>query len=172
MYQIITSSIVNSPPSSYAMRMLHPSHSQNSAPLYVPANGTKSGKVGAQAPTDTKEDMLELFATDVNGQPREMKRLMGRRNYAIFCVFDPEAVEGAFAAQGLESKGVQPQGAGRVSLAVDLMVQSDGANGGGIAGGPPGMPGSSTQWNGGGGAFGAVTVKYGPVIVPNLEYGR
>lgn len=105
--------------------------------------------------------MLEVFGTDVGGQQRELKRLMGRRNYAIFCVFDPEAVEGAFSAMGMQEKGQAPQGAGRVSLAVDLMVQADAS--------APSGPGPSMamlpQQQ-------AATIKYGPVIVPNLEYGR
>lgn len=147
--------------------MLHP-HS-NTPPLYIPANGTKSvhGRGGATV-SDTKEDMLDLFSADPSGQPSATKRLMGRRNYAIFCVFDPEAVEGAFQASGMGEKGVGVQGAGRVSLAVDLMVQGDGTAAGVPAQGPSmGMQGFGQP---GGGM--SSTVKYGPVIVPNLEYGR
>lgn len=81
MYQIISSSIVNVPPPSYVLRLLH-----NNRPLYVPANGHRS----THQVSDTKEDMMEIFAVDVDGRPREWKRLMGRRNYGVGCIFDPE----------------------------------------------------------------------------------
>lgn len=111
MYQIISSSVVNAPPSPYVLRMLHPHHKDAVAPIYLPANGTRSARPGAGQRTDTKEDMLEVFGSDpANGGVNQMKRLMGRRNYAIFCVFDPEAVEGAFSAMGMDVKGQQPQG--------------------------------------------------------------
>ncbi|KAF2435098.1 hypothetical protein EJ08DRAFT_626388 [Tothia fuscella] len=132
MYQIISSSVVNAPPSNYVLRLLH-----SNKPLYVPANGHRS----THTPSDTKEDMMEIFAQDVNGQPRELKRLMGRRNYVACVAFDPEVVQGAFG------QVVTPgNGGGRLSLAVDFMVQGEGVYGG--------------------------AVKYGPVIVPSLEYGR
>jgi hypothetical protein len=133
MYQIIASPVVNAPPNSYVLRLLH-----NSKALYVPANGQKS----THQPSDTKEDMMEIFGQDVNGQPREMKRLMARRNYVACVAFDPEVVQGAF---GATTPGM---GSGKLSLAIDFMVQ--------------------------GGSEGAYTgaVKYGPVIVPCLEYGH
>jgi hypothetical protein len=131
MYQLIASPVVNAPPNNYILRLLH----SNKA-LYVPANGVRS----THAPSDTKEDMLEIFGQDVAGQPREMKRLMARRNYVAAVVFDPEVVQGAF---GSTTPG---QGGGRLSIAVDFMVQGDGSY--------------------------ASTVKYGPVIIPSLEYGR
>ena len=84
---------------------------------------------------------MEIFAADVDGRPREMRRLMGRRNYLACVVYDPEIVQGAF---GNVTGG---KGGGRLSLAADFMVQ------------------------GGEGGFG-VPLKYGPVIVPSLEYGR
>jgi len=85
--------------------------------------------------------MMEIFGQDVNGQPRELKRLMGRRNYVACVTFDPEVVQGAFGQQ------VTPgSGGSKLSLAVDFMVQGEGVYGG--------------------------AVKYGPVIVPSLEYGR
>lgn len=69
---------------------------------------------------------------------------MGRRNYLACVAYDPEVVQGAFSqTPGLEHKG---NGAGRLSLAADFMVQNEGAFG---------QP-----------------MKYGPVIVPSLEYGR
>ncbi|KAK5142113.1 hypothetical protein LTR04_002334, partial [Oleoguttula sp. CCFEE 6159] len=132
MYQIISSSVVNTPPSSYVLRMLH-----NNKALYIPANGHRS-HVGVVS--DTKEDMMEIFTQDVDGRPREMRRLMGRRNYVACVAYDPEIVNGTFG------QTVPGHGGGRLSLAVDFMVQNEGVYG------PP--------------------VKYGPVIIPSLEYGR
>ena len=83
---------------------------------------------------------MEIFSQDVTGTSREMKRLMGRRNYVACVAFDPEIVQGAF---GSTTPG---HGGGRLSLAIDFMVQGDGTYAG--------------------------AVKYGPVIVPSLEYGR
>ncbi|KAF1980886.1 hypothetical protein K402DRAFT_343502 [Aulographum hederae CBS 113979] len=135
MYQIISSSVVNAPPNGYILRLLH-----NNKPLYVPANGHRSsGQV-----SDTKEDMMEIFSTDVDGRPREHKRLMGRRNYVAAVAFDPEVVQGTFGTPGGANGG--GKGGGRLSLAVDFMVQNEG-----VYGSP---------------------MKYGPVIVPSLEYGR
>jgi len=135
MYQLITASIVNAPQPSYVIRMLH-----NSKPLYIPQNGHRSTP---SVPTDTKEDMMEIFAADVDGKPREARRLMGRRNYLACVAYDPEIVQGAFG-------NVTPgHGGGRLSLAADFMVQGDA-----------------------GGAMGGMPMKYGPVVIPSLEYGR
>ncbi|OAL53244.1 Aso-1 [Pyrenochaeta sp. DS3sAY3a] len=131
MYQIISSSVVNAPPSNYVLRLLH-----NNRALYVPQNGHRSN----HQPTDTKEDMMEIFTQDVNGQPREYKRLMGRRNYVACVIYDPEIVNGTFG------QAVPGHGSGKLSLAVDFMVQNDGSY--------------------------TAPMKYGPVIVPSLEYGR
>lgn len=131
MYQIISSSVVNSPPSSYVLRLLH-----NNKPLYVPANGHRS----THSPSDTKEEMMEIFTQDVNGQPREMKRLMGRRNYVACVIYDPEIVNGTFG------QAVPGHGGGKLSIAVDFMVQNENLYG--------------------------APMKYGPVIIPSLEYGR
>ncbi|KAL9052541.1 MAG: hypothetical protein Q9162_005345 [Coniocarpon cinnabarinum] len=163
MFQIISSSVVNAPPSAYVLRMLHPHHSGNSnsgsaKPLYVPPNGQRSRHDGQ--PTDTKEDMLDVFGTDVTGQSREMKRLMGRRNYVAVVSYDPEAVSEAFgqstvagSAAGSVKDGVGAGGPGHaVSLAVDFFVQSDQANGQ-LAGGPS-------------------TVKYGPLTIPSVAPGH
>jgi hypothetical protein len=135
MYQLISSPVVNAPPSSYILRLL----SSNKA-LYVPANGAKSTNV----PSDTKEEMLDIFASDVNGSVREQKRLMNRRGYVACVAFDPEVVSSAFqGATGADAKlGV----GGRLSIAVDFMIQGEGGTG--------------------------QTVKYGPVIVPSLEFGH
>ncbi|ORX97541.1 hypothetical protein BCR34DRAFT_496775 [Clohesyomyces aquaticus] len=131
MYQIISSSVVNAPPNGYVLRLLH-----NNRALYVPANGHRS----THTPSDTKEDMMEIFTQDVTGQPREHKRLMGRRNYVACVIYDPEIVNGTFG------QTVPGHGSGKLSLACDFMVQNDG---------PYSAP-----------------MKYGPVIVPSLEYGR
>ena len=131
MYQIISSAVVNAPPSNYVLRLLH-----NNKPLYIPANGHRS----THTPSDTKEDMMEIFTQDVNGQPREMRRLMARRNYVACVAYDPEIVQGSY---GQVTPG---HGGGRLSLAVDFMVQNEGVYG---------QP-----------------LKYGPVVIPSLEYGR
>ncbi|KAF2108942.1 hypothetical protein BDV96DRAFT_652183 [Lophiotrema nucula] len=131
MYQIISSSVVNAPPGNYVLRLLH-----NNRALYIPANGHRS----TQSPSDTKEDMMEIFTQDVNGTAREYKRLMGRRNYVACVIYDPEIVNGTFG------QAVPGQGSGKLSLAVDFMVQNEG------------------QYS--------APMKYGPVIVPSLEYGR
>lgn len=133
MYQIISSSIVNTPPPGYLLKLLH-----NNKPLYIPANGTRSTP---SAPTDTKEDMMEIFVADVTGQPREQKKLMGRRNYVAIVAYDPEMINGTFGQTNMRG----PEGA-RLSLAADFMVQGEGAYGN--------------------------VVKFGPVVVPSLEYGR
>ncbi|KAF2645990.1 Aso-1 [Massarina eburnea CBS 473.64] len=132
MYQIISASVVNAPPSNYVLRLLH-----NNRVLYVPQNGHRS----SHQPSDTKEDMMEIFTQDVNGTAREYKRLMGRRNYAACVVYDPEIVNGTFGAVAGATHG-----SGKLSLAVDFMVQGEGVYG--------------------------APMKYGPVIVPSLEYGR
>ena len=87
---------------------------------------------------------MEIFGADVDGRPRELRRLMGRRNYLACVAYDPETVQGAFGPGGQQSGG--QGGQGRLSLAADFMVQNEGAYG---------QP-----------------MKYGPVIVPSLEYGR
>lgn len=136
MYQLITAPIVNAPLPSYIMRLLN-----SQKPLYIPANGHRSTP---SQPTDTKEDMMEIFAADVDGRPREHRRLMGRRNYLACVAYDPEVVQGAFG--NAVGGGGRQHGAGRLSLAADFMVQGDGGFG---------QP-----------------MKYGPVIIPSLEYGR
>ncbi|THW69146.1 hypothetical protein D6D25_01071 [Aureobasidium pullulans] len=139
MYQLITSSIVNAPPASYVLRLLNSNPKQ---PIYIPQNGQRSA--GPHQPTqstDTKEDMMEIFVADVNGAPREMKRLMGRRNYVAMVAYDPEVVRGSHGSIVPGNKGP-----GRLSLAADFMVQNEGAY--------------------------AAPVKYGPVIIPSLEFGR
>lgn len=94
---------------------------------------------------------MEIFQTEPDGRPREMKKLMGRRNYAAIVAYDPEVVQGGgFGGMGGNGTGGsvygERMGPGKLSLAVDFMVQGDAA-------------------------FGAVH-RYGPVIVPSLEFGR
>ena len=84
---------------------------------------------------------MEIFQAEPDGRAREMKRLMGRRNYVAVVAYDPEVVQGVY---GRTDMG---RGGGRLSLAADFMVQGEG------------------------GAYGGVS-KYGPVIVPSLEFGR
>lgn len=141
MYQLIASPIVNTPPPSYVLRLLNNNPKQ---PIYIPLNGKRSHPSNSHTPpppSDTKEDMMEIFVADVNGSPREMRRLMGRRNYVAMVAYDPEVVQGTF---GNVTPGIK--GSGRLSLAADFMVQNEGAY--------------------------AAPVKYGPVIIPSLEYGR
>ncbi|KAL4911670.1 hypothetical protein BDW62DRAFT_196479 [Aspergillus aurantiobrunneus] len=140
MYQLISSSVVNGPPPSYIIKMLH----SNNKPLYVPTNGHRSTP---SQPSDTKEDMMEIFQNDVTGQAREHKKLMGRRNYVAIVAYDPDTIGGGqmpLAMYGQQQ--VLSAGSGKLNLAVDFMVQGDGS-------------------------FGQV-VKYGPVIVPSLEHGK
>ena len=71
--------------------------------------------------------------------------------------YDPEVVTGAFGGSQVGSQtGKQPEH-GRLSLAVDFMIQSDPNPGAPTGVGVAAMP-----------AVG----KYGPVIVPSLEFGR
>lgn len=138
MYQIITSPIVAAPAANYILKMLQHSNKAH----YVPPNGQKSSSHDT-AITDTKEDMMEIFHTDASGSPRELKKLMGRRNYVAVVAYDPEAIAATQYAASIHSGNA---GLSKLSLAVDFVVQGDGA-------------------------FTAPT-KYGPVIVPHLEFGR
>lgn len=141
MYQIISSSVVAGPPSGMILKMLH-----NNKLLYIPLNGHKSNNT----PSDTKEDMMEIFQADMNGAPRELRKLMGRRNYAAFIAFDPNEIPGMGAGIGgsiyAGSMHSGHEGLSKLSLAVDFVVQGEGAL--------------------------ATPTKYGPVIIPSLEFGR
>ena len=168
MYQLISSPIVNTPPPSYVVKLLHSSQK----PLYVPLNGHRS----TNAISDTKEDMMEIFTQEPDGRPREMRKLMGRRGYVAVVAYDPEAVVGAFGGSQVssassthkDSHGQQQQK--RLSLAVDFMIQTDpnaGISGVGAGPGIGGIGGSAAA------AVGTPAVsKYGPVIIPSLEFGR
>ncbi|KAF3186119.1 hypothetical protein TWF788_003587 [Orbilia oligospora] len=109
MYQIISSAIVNGPPSNMMMKLLN-----NNKQLFIPQNGMRS----TNTPSDTKEDMIELFGTDINGTPRAEKKLMARRNYTIFAAYETNQVE---YMQPTPEKYVPP-----LSLAVDFIIQGDG----------------------------------------------
>jgi hypothetical protein len=135
MYQIISSSIVSAPPPSYILKLLH-----NNKVLYVPANGHRS----TNAVSDTKEDMLEIFTHEPDGRPREMKRLVGRRNYVAVQAFDPDLQIGSAPDPLHNGKGLESHG--KLSLAVDFLVQSEGAY--------------------------QAPMKYGPVVIPSLDFGR
>ncbi|KAJ9424992.1 hypothetical protein QL093DRAFT_2078767 [Fusarium oxysporum] len=139
MYQIISSPIVAAPQSNYVLKMLH-----NQKTLYVPQNGKKS----THEVSDTKEDMMEIFHSDASGAARELKKLMGRRNYVAFVSYDQDAAAAVPQTPFSPNPSLNgsQQGLSKVSLAVDFVVQGDGA-------------------------FTAPT-KYGPVIIPHLEYGR
>jgi hypothetical protein len=93
--------------------------------------------------TDTKEDMMEIFHTDASGSARELKKLMNRRNYVTFVAYDPEAIPGTQYSANIQNG---QSGLSKLSLAVDYVVQGDGAF--------------------------TTPTKYGPVIVPHLEFGR
>ncbi|RDA90360.1 hypothetical protein CP533_3362 [Ophiocordyceps camponoti-saundersi (nom. inval.)] len=163
MYQIISSPIVGAPQGGYVSKLLH-----NQKTLYVPLNGQRS----THEVSDTKEDMMEIFHTDASGATRELKKLMNRRNYVVFVTFDQEVASqtpfspgpsqvpmssGASIGDQQQQQQVilhqqqqqqqqQQQGLSRLGLAVDFVVQGDGAY--------------------------QATTKYGPVIIPHLEYGR
>ncbi|KAG8623164.1 hypothetical protein KVT40_008140 [Elsinoe batatas] len=145
MYQLISSAIVNAPPPGMVLRLLNTNPKQ---PIYIPQNGRRSSYVSTapQAATDTKEDMMEIFVADPDGRPRDMKRLMGRRNYVAMVAYDPEVVQGHFGPGGSPDGEGKAQ-SGRLSLAADFLVQQAD---GGYAG----------------------SVKYGPVVIPSLDYGR
>ena len=134
MYQIISSPIVAAPTAGYILKVLH-----NNKSYYVPANGHKS----SPDVTDTKEDMMEIFHTDASGAARELKKLMNRRNYVTFTAYDPEAIPGTQYSANIQNG---QSGLSKLSLAVDYVVQGDGAF--------------------------TTPTKYGPVIVPHLEFGR
>lgn len=147
MYQILASPIVGAPQSGYILKLLH-----NDKTLYVPSNGQKS----THEVSDTREDMMEIFHTDASGGARDLKKLMGRRNYVVVVPYDQErAAQGPLSPTASNSsqqppswqqKKHQKQGLTRIGLAVDFVVQGDGA-------------------------ITATTTRYGPVIVPHLEYG-
>lgn len=96
--------------------------------------------------------MMEIFQADVTGNPRELRKLMGRRNYVAFVAYDPNEIpgmgggvgQGGWGGGGSMHEG--EKGLTKLSLAVDFVVQGDGAM--------------------------SAPTKYGPVIIPSLEFGR
>ncbi|PHH82612.1 hypothetical protein CDD82_5456 [Ophiocordyceps australis] len=139
---IIASPIVASPQAGYVLRLLH-----NQRSLYVPQNGHKS----THEVSDTKEDMMEIFHTDASGASRELKKLMGRRNYVALVAYDQDTIGQAPFSPNPNTSNTSHHHAHqalspKLSLAVDFVVQGDGAF--------------------------QSTTKYGPVIIPHLEYGR
>ena len=95
---------------------------------------------------------MEIFTQEPDGRQREARKLMGRRNWVAIVAYDPEVMQGSYGQVSPSGKG-----AGRLSLAVDFMVQSDAAAGAVSTTGPVATAGTS---------------KYGPVVVPSLEFGR
>lgn len=86
---------------------------------------------------------MEIFQTDGTGAPNTAnRRLMARRGYVAVVAYDPEVVNGGFG----RPNGAEGGGSGKLSLAADFLVQGDGAFGG--------------------------VIKYGPVVIPSLEFGR
>lgn len=73
MYQVVSSAVVNAPPPDIVLKKVHGSCAKGNA------KPTKYGDDGV----DTHEEMIELFATDVDGEsaPGPGKKLMGRRNW-------------------------------------------------------------------------------------------
>lgn len=90
---------------------------------------------------------MEIFQTDGNGaQNTANRRLMARRGYVAVVAYDPEVVNGGFGRNPSAGGAHGQEGSGKLSLAADFLVQGDGAFGG--------------------------VIKYGPVVIPSLEFGR
>ena len=159
MYQLLTSSIVAAPLPSIALKMVHSAAtSAASGALYIPQNNYRS-EPGTTS--DTKEDLMEIFVdprSDTSHTSASAsagaRRIMARRNYIAGTLFG-EDQQNMGMLNGLMSPGaVTPGGwggvqGGKLSLAVDFIVQAE------------------TM----GGAMGG-TQKFGPVVVPALEFGR
>ena len=88
---------------------------------------------------------MEIFTVDAAGQPNGgNRRLMAKRGYLAVVAYDPETV-GA-GAMGFQQPQRPGQGSGKLSLAADFLVQGEAAYGG--------------------------VMKFGPVVIPSLEFGR
>ena len=157
MYQLLTSSIVAAPLSSVGLKLVHSAAvAASTGTLYIPQNNYKSTPGET---SDTKEDLMEIFI-DPRGEAQAgtsnsgARRIMARRNYIAGTLFGEEQ-QGMGLLGGLMSPGaVTPGGwggvgGGKLSLAVDFIVQAE-------------TPG---------GAMGG-TQKFGTVVVPALEFGR
>ena len=122
---------------------------------------------------------MEIFTAEPDGRAREQRKLMGRRGYVAIVAYDPEVVTGAFGGGGSQvgsttggGTNKESDGTGRLSLAVDFMIQSDPAPGAAGGGGAPTLSGLGGGGGGGAAAGMPAVGKYGPVIVPSLEFGR
>ena len=142
----------------------------------------QGGGNNAAAGGDIKEDMMELFTQEPDGRARECRRLMNRRGYLAIVPYDPEIIQGTFG-NGTDGTQKGSAGAGKLNLAVDFMVQGEvgaggggGGGGGGYGGGGVGGYGAGggdgSAAGGGGGGGGGIVSKYGPVVIPGLEFGR
>lgn len=127
-----------------------------SGALYIPQNNYRS-EPGTQS--DTKEDLMEIFVdprgdAQTSQQGAGARRIMARRNYIAGTLFG-EDQQNMGMLNGLMSPGAVTPGGwggvanGKLSLAVDFIVQAETT----------------------GGAMGG-TQKFGPVVVPALEFGR
>lgn len=77
---------------------------------------------------------MEIFQSDVTGQTREHRKLMGRRNYVAIVAYDPEVVNAPYGHD------VAAHGGGKLNLAADFMVQGDGTFGNVVKYGPVIVP--------------------------------
>ncbi|KAI5298626.1 hypothetical protein KEM55_003165 [Ascosphaera atra] len=139
MYQLISAPVVDAPLQPYLARLFN--HRRDSR-LYVPREG-KPAK-DPTASTDTKEDMIELFNTGTwPGQAgNENRVLMPRRNYLALVAYDATAATAPVTQSGASVNGSIADPLAKVNLAADFFVQGEGSQ---------------------------ATMKYGPVVVPNLE---
>ncbi len=85
---------------------------------------------------------MEIFVHDVTGQPRDA----GQRKLMGRRNYVAIVAYDPEVVQGTFGRTDMAGGSGRLSLAADFMVQGEGAYGN--------------------------VVKFGPVVVPSLEYGR
>lgn len=77
---------------------------------------------------------MEIFQSDVTGQSREHRKLMGRRNYAAIVAYDPDAVNPMYSPPPVGFGG------SKLNLAVDFMVQGEGTYGTVVKYGPVIVP--------------------------------
>ena len=91
---------------------------------------------------------MEIFQKDPNGAARELKKLMSRRNYVAFVAYDPEKIPRMSNGIGnyTSSQHSLSQRLSKLNLAVDFIAQGDGVM--------------------------SASTRYGPVIIPHLEFGR
>lgn len=86
--------------------------------------------------------MIELFQTDGNGAPNTGNRKLMAKRGYIAVV----AYDPEVVNGGFGRPMGSDRGSGKLSLAADFLVQGDGAYGG--------------------------VIKYGPVVIPSLDFGR